>query len=768
MTGCDISAKRAWLLAAAGAALLAMPLPAGAARISGTYARTFNVRFSGYAGTSTLTNFPSLVRLSASRNDFNYSKCLRGNGEDLRFSDANGNLLPSEVERWNPDGESLVWVKVPALTKDTVITAHYGSANPDAVNPTDVWDEHFVGVWHLGAGPDSTTQPDSTSNGQAFHLEEAYSDGVDPGVSGAVGYAAAFHRRTDGYGAYFIGPNDGGGNAGRYSGFSAFTVEFWSKEDDNDKVGTATSNPYLMKMGSIWHSYRNANRNGERLSFNFLREGQTSGNWLNGSADEPTPIPAQWNHTARVYDGNPETRTVNRAAYLNGESQVGSWPTTNTLDGAMKSVSSATFCLGGQAKANASSFPGAIDEVRISNIARSADWVKATYDTVNNPAFATYDVTYDWTPYAFRFSVTFNGAPENATLTDFPVLVRLSENSPGRFHYANCQLPNGGDLRFCVNDGKPLPCEVATWNTNGESLVWVKVPELTRGTRLTAYYGCASVPEVDPTQVWDEHYLAVWHLDAAAGESNQPDSTAYNHPFGIQSESPSGGVASGTNGIAGLAAATGLRSDGKGCFFLSDKNDNYFFDRFSAFTMEVWTYQDHHDPGSSGKRRYVLRKGGPSSYDWVLYETSAGRIGFQINALDDGEILPDDSAALPQRAAWNYTAVLWDGTLGECASYLNGSALALDATCMVAANWKGTVGDKATGLNLGNFRYNGAAANGQEGDAFRGSIDEVRISDVMRSPEWVKATHDTIRPGSGFATFSPAKRNSISMQIILR
>ena len=380
----------------------------------------------------------------------------------------------------------------------------------------------------------------------------------------------------------------------------------------------------------------------------------------------------------------------------------------------------------------------------------------------------TTSISDDWKPYGYRFSVTFDGAPANTTLTDFPVLIRLSEGSPSNFRYADCRKPNGGDIRFCADDGNLLPCEVALWNTNGESLVWVKVPKLRRGTRITAYYGCDSVTDVPSTQVWDKHFLAVWHLDAASGETVQRDSTAYNHPFTIQAESPAGSVAAGTNGVAGLAAATGLSTDGKGCFFLSDKDDDHYFDRFSAFTMEVWTYQDNHDPATSGTKRFILRKGGPVSCDWVLYETTTGRMGFQIDAIDNREILPADSAAVPGRAAWNYTAVVWDGTFGECANYLNGTPLELDATSKVSANWKGTVGEKATGLNLGNFRYDGAAAHSQEGAPFRGAIDEVRISDIMRSPEWVKATHDTIRPGSGFATFSAAKKNVNPMQIMLR
>ena len=48
----------------------------------------------------------------------------------------------------------------------------------------------------------------------------------------------------------------------------------------------------------------------------------------------------------------------------------------------------ATLKLGGGAGQN--SFPGSIDEVRISKVARSADWVKASHDTVTKSSFAVY------------------------------------------------------------------------------------------------------------------------------------------------------------------------------------------------------------------------------------------------------------------------------------------------------------------------------------------------------------------------------------------
>jgi hypothetical protein len=48
----------------------------------------------------------------------------------------------------------------------------------------------------------------------------------------------------------------------------------------------------------------------------------------------------------------------------------------------------APLYLGGGTGQN--SFPGSIDEVRISSVVRSAAWLKTTHDCVADPSFATY------------------------------------------------------------------------------------------------------------------------------------------------------------------------------------------------------------------------------------------------------------------------------------------------------------------------------------------------------------------------------------------
>ena len=68
--------------AAALAAFAALLAPGA---LLADYAKEFNVKFSGYAGSTTLTNFPVLVRLSQARNAFDYSQCQVAGGGDTRF-----------------------------------------------------------------------------------------------------------------------------------------------------------------------------------------------------------------------------------------------------------------------------------------------------------------------------------------------------------------------------------------------------------------------------------------------------------------------------------------------------------------------------------------------------------------------------------------------------------------------------------------------------------------------------------------------------------
>ena len=77
-----------------------------------------------------------------------------------------------------------------------------------------------------------------------------------------------------------------------------------------------------------------------------------------------------------------------------------------------------------------------------------------------------------------RMKVTFP-LDLSATLTNFPALLVLNTNTPG-FRYADFKAADGkADLRFTASDEiTELNYEVEKWDTNGDSFVWVQVPEL--------------------------------------------------------------------------------------------------------------------------------------------------------------------------------------------------------------------------------------------------------------------------------------------------
>ena len=85
------------------------------------------MKFSGYNRSETLTNFPALVILGSNVTGFVYNSLLSGANADLRFTDdTQTNALNYQIDYWNTNGLSYVWVQVPQLTNNTSIWAYWG------------------------------------------------------------------------------------------------------------------------------------------------------------------------------------------------------------------------------------------------------------------------------------------------------------------------------------------------------------------------------------------------------------------------------------------------------------------------------------------------------------------------------------------------------------------------------------------------------------------------------------------------------------------
>ena len=91
-----------------------------------------------------------------------------------------------------------------------------------------------------------------------------------------------------------------------------------------------------------------------------------------------------------------------------------------------------------------------------------------------------------------------------STFENFPVLVRLPAEVSDQLRSAN-----GTDLFFTDENDAVLSYEVDTYNSAGETLVWVNVPSLSSATELTAYFGGAANVDNDPTAVWSRYAVVV-------------------------------------------------------------------------------------------------------------------------------------------------------------------------------------------------------------------------------------------------------------------
>src|SRR5262249_42738177 len=113
------------------------------------------ISFAGYNRPETLVNFPVLVNLGTNLPGFSYRQFASPSGGDLRFADASGlTALPHEIDEWNTNGVSHIWVQVPSLSDtNDFIWAYWGNPldnqAPASTTNGTVWSAGYQLVWHL-------------------------------------------------------------------------------------------------------------------------------------------------------------------------------------------------------------------------------------------------------------------------------------------------------------------------------------------------------------------------------------------------------------------------------------------------------------------------------------------------------------------------------------------------------------------------------------------------------------------------------------------
>ena len=351
--------------------------------VANDFERYLDFTVTGYKGTETLTNFPVLVEVrKKDTNGFTYDDFYRFNGEDIAFVDEKGRVIPHEIDTWNPNGQTLIWVRLPEMNQGTTFTMCYRSPLIDPpTDPGNVF-EKYVGVWHMNEKEDGIVDViDSTTNnlvGETHANSLAYS-------SGRVGGArrVAQHAGTSStYGNIVIYDHD---DILRTGVGNTFTYSCWSKLADN-----APSWAYLVSRkredaDKGWGVQYHDNNSTKQIR---IWGGSTAKN-------EYMPLNISnyahqaWAYWTFVFDN------TNCTAYLDGVEQekvvirgVGSGSGTKTVY-PVANDATADFehlVIGGQ-QIGTGALNGWVDECRYSKGIRSADWIRAEYDSSNQQQF---------------------------------------------------------------------------------------------------------------------------------------------------------------------------------------------------------------------------------------------------------------------------------------------------------------------------------------------------------------------------------------------
>ena len=336
---------------------------------------------------------------------------------------------------------------------------------------------------------------------------------------------------------------------------------------------------------------------------------------------------------------------------------------------------------------------------------------------------------------AFRSKVSITVAKTVAdTEAGVPVPVRLAENNPGGFSYADCDPTQ---MRFGDENYAPIPFEVDTWNPQGESLVWVKVP-LAEGTKINLVYNGTATVANDPSAVWGD-YTGVWHFETL-DESVKVTNAQGTYPNSTAAEGIDGNVSTysvpGEPGRFGncfrVNDSTGYKEGNfnNGGVWVNDAGTASPVDGGENFTISGWFkhgnfqyYWDHFF-----YKRAASGNGGTPNNAFAI-EINSGS-GNTANPYPRGSSGTGSAVTLSNNLldTWGYLTFAYEGT--TCHVYENG-VLRGDVTIDKCI-------DNDSPLVFGD-NSNVTAGGGDA--AWNGWIDEVRFAKGTKSAAFIAAEY---------------------------
>jgi hypothetical protein len=370
--------------------------------------------------------------------------------------------------------------------------------------------------------------------------------------------------------------------------------------------------------------------------------------------------------------------------------------------------------------------------------------------------------------FVYRKSITVQaGQVSNGPHTNFPMLISLTDPNlattanGGHVASYNAGTNDPRDIIFEALDDTTCggagtaPCkldhEIETYvAATGQLVAWVRVPSINNGTVFYMYYGNSCMPSSTQNArgVWNANYRGVWHLNqnptGTAPQMRDSTANAYNGTAvgsfvsgDQQAAVIDGGLNfNGTNDeIQIAAAALGATSVTVSAWI-----------RVKSFTETTFSAA----PANLGAVVFSTRNADCDVSPTLVVSPASGGAGTQY-----GLVFNNDSCGIAQGAKGSSAIALntWYYAVGT---------FSRSGTGQFAGNWNVYLNGTQNNAATNNFNFAGTATGNFTGATWRLAnnvqwpnfsnviLDEVRVSNTVRSAGWIRTEYNNQNAPASF------------------
>ena len=337
-------------------------------------------------------------------------------------------------------------------------------------------------------------------------------------------------------------------------------------------------------------------------------------------------------------------------------------------------------------------------------------WKNATY------TFTTETFSPWWdNHWQYRKPITIDQGKVVADQDNFPLLIDITDSD---LRY-KAQV-DGDDIVFTDKDSNKLAHEIEHYNSDtGQLVAWVRIPSVSSkaDTKIYMYYNNSDATnQQNSSGVWDSNFKMIQHLEEIS--TNRYDSTS-----------------NGNTGVAygGIVKSVAGKIDGTDVFDGTDDyvrmNDSPSLNPSSAITIELWIKLS-----STGSYINLVSKGTYSQY-YLRLGSGEGSTYWFVK-FSDGTVASVSGSNIGWKwNTWHHLAATVDTETGTMKVYLDG-VQKLSSTF-------------AAGKIITSTSYPLLISEITQ-RRIKGEIDEVRVSNVARLPQWIQTSYNNQKDPATF------------------